>query len=121
MKATGKAPQASLQVGGRLRFVQIDNNALCTVEEITGVDLIAGADASGLRILRALCYAALVSGARATGGKRDFSLEDVGDWMQESGELLETVVDLLKASKAEPDAKDPQKVQEETTGSPVGP
>lgn len=112
---SGKAKEVPIKVGGKVRHVRMDNNALCVVEELTGVSLLDGVPNPGMRVLRALCYGALVSGARATGGKRDFTVEDVGDWMEEEPALLEAVLPMVQAAMPEPaePAADPQRVPEE--------
>lgn len=99
--ASGKAKEVPVRAGGKVRHVRVDNNALCIVEEITGVSLLDGVANPGMRVLRALCYGALVSGARATGGRRDFTVEDVGDWMEETPELLEAVLQMVQPAMPE--------------------
>lgn len=107
---SGKAKEAPVRVGGRLRHVRVDNNALCVVEEQTGVNLLEGGKTT-LRVLRALCYGALRSGARVMGEPVDFTIEDVGTWMEEEPKMLEVVKDL--ALNAAPEATDPPVVQGE--------
>lgn len=112
----GKAPEASVRVAGRVRHLRLDHNALCSVEQITGVNLAGSNVVPTLSVLRAMCYAALMSGARAHGGPRDFDLEDVGDWMHEEPELLDAVTRMLAPAMPDPavegqDAADPQPVE----------
>lgn len=104
---SGRTREASVQVGGRLRPLRLDNNALCIIEEQTGVNLLDGVDNPQLRVLRALCFAALCSGARKASQPIDFTIDDVGDWMDESPELFRAVKALYL-----PAMPDPQPVQE---------
>lgn len=110
---SGKAKEVPVKVGGRLRHLRVDNNALCIVEELTGADMVKGVANPGLLILRALCYGALVSGARASGEKRDFTVEDVGDWMEETPEILEVVLALMKGAVPEAPPAGPPAAQGE--------
>lgn len=114
---SGRAKEAPVQVGGRLRHLVVDTNAFCIVEEQTGVNLVEGIDNPPLRVLRALCYGALRSGCRKNRTEPDFTLEDVGDWMQETPELLKTVEDLLRPALPQPAAGGPQMVQGESVGA----
>lgn len=112
---SGKAKEASIRVDGRLRHLRMDNNALCIVEEQTGTNLLSGVggDKLTLRVLRALCYGALVSGAKSNGERVSFTVDDVGDWMDQTSELLEAVTALIVTAMPEP--VDPPKVQGEET------
>lgn len=120
---SGKAKEISVRVDGQLRHLRVDTNALCIVEELTGEDMLRGLGKLSLTVLRALTYGALVSGARATGGKRDFTPEDVGDWMElelgDGKKLVDHVLELLPRAMPEAKSADPQTVQEMTTTGPA--
>lgn len=113
--ASGRAKEVPVRVGGKLRHVRLDNNALCVVEELTGESMLDGKGRTGVRFFRALCYAALLSGCRAYREKPDFTVEDVGDWMEEEPALLEAVLPLvIPAMPEEPETPPgPQVVPEE--------
>lgn len=111
---SGRAKEAAVHVGGRVRHLCVDNNTLCVVEEQTGENLLKGANV-GLRVLRALCYGALLSGARKHGERVRFTIEDVGEWMDEYPELQERALGLLTAANPEETPADPPQVQEETS------
>lgn len=108
---SGRAKEAPVRVGGRLRLLVVDFNALCTVQEITGVNITEGVERPPLPVLRALCYAALRSGARREEKPFDFDLERVGDWMEEEPQLLAEVLKLTGDAQPEQVSPGPQPVQ----------
>lgn len=118
---SGRAKVVTVGIGGEIRCLCVDYNALCTVEELTGVDLMIGNASMTLRVLRSLVYGALIEGARRSRGKQDFTPEDVGDWMEgeldDGGKLVDRVLALLPEAMPEKKAgeDDPQTVQQETT------
>jgi len=110
---SGKAMEATVRVAGKVRHLRVDNNALCVVEERTGANLLEGMEAPSIRVLRALVYGALLSGARRNSQPVDFDINDVGDWMEEEPELLATVTGMITPAMPEPKAADPPPVQGE--------
>ena len=113
---SGKAMEATVRVAGKLRHLRLDNNALCIVEERTGVNLLEGVSSVTLRIVRAMVYGALVSGARRNRESVDFSIDDVGDWMEDEPALAETVTAMIEPTLPEPKEPDPPPVQEGAVG-----
>jgi hypothetical protein len=109
---SGKAMEATVRVAGKVRHLRLDNNALCIVEEKTGVNLLGGVHDVTLRVVRALVYGSLLSGARRNHQPVDFDIDDVGDWMEEEPTLAETVTDMIYGAMPEPKEVDPPQVQE---------
>lgn len=115
----GRAKEVEVRIRGRRRYLRLGTNAMVIVEEQTGVNLLAGEPIS-VRVTRALCYGALVVGAKENDEPVDFTIDDVGNWMEEELEdgrkLAEIVLGLQKEALPEKPATDPSQVQEETPG-----
>ena len=112
---SAKVKEDAVRAGGKIRPMRVGMNALCTVQELTGRDLASGDVLVGLVGLRALVFAALADGARKHKQPVDFTVDDVGDWIDEDPELVQKAIELTTAGNPdqEPEGEqgaDPQQV-----------
>jgi len=74
----------TISIGSKERPVRYNFNALIEFEELTGVDLSSNQDASLFtkpKNLRALAFCGLKHGAKAEKQTVDFTIDDVGEWL----------------------------------------
>ena len=74
----------TVNIGNKERPVRYNFNAIIEFEEITGVDLSSNSDATLFtkpKNLRALAFCGLKHGAKSEKQEVDFTLEDVGGWL----------------------------------------
>jgi hypothetical protein len=92
-----------INIGGQQRPVRFGFNALAEFCKLTGVK-IGNIDALGSNMdfghIRALVYCGLKDGARKAGVNFNATVEDVGDWMDESKEAIAEAFDEFIASQA---------------------
>lgn len=74
----------TVNIGGQERPVRYNFNAIIEFEELTGVDLSSNSDATLFtkpKNLRALAFCGLKHGAKSEKKEVEFTLEDVGGWL----------------------------------------
>lgn len=90
-------------IGGQSRPIRFGFNALAEFCKVTGLK-IGNIDEVGANMdfghIRALVYCGLKDGARKAGDKFTATLEDVGDWMDDSKEVIIEVFDEFVQSQA---------------------
>lgn len=99
----------TVEIGGQQRPVKYNFNAFIEFEEITGIDLTAGANEDQfkkIKNLRALVFVGLKHGARYEKQEFDHTIEDVGGWLSfGDGTTDKFLSSLIKDSK--PDNGEP--------------
>lgn len=86
-------------LGGKLRPIEYNINALIDFDEITGLDIMNGVTAKDLRKLknlRALAYVGLKHGLLARNEKVDITLEEVGTMLSFTDGSMEKVLENFK-------------------------
>lgn len=92
-----------VNVGGESRPVKFGFNALIefsestgrTIEDLNNINI----NSFSLRDLMLLCWCALKQGARKEGLEFDATVEDIGDWMDDTPEALVEVIKEYKKSR----------------------
>lgn len=83
-----------IELGGKKRPVAFTVNALIEFEGLIGSDFNGlGAEIMKLKNLRALTFVGLKHGAKAEGQAVDFTLEDVGDWLNLTNGSTTAIID----------------------------
>lgn len=76
-----------INIGGKERHVEYNFNAIIEFEELTGIDLTSNNDKqlfTKVKNIRALAFCGLKHGALVKKEPVDFTLEDVGAWLNYS-------------------------------------
>ena len=71
----------TVKIGGIERPVKFTNNALIELSDEHGVNILNNFDVSSPKTIRAVCFVGLKFGARSEKKEIDFTIDDVGDWL----------------------------------------
>ena len=89
----------TIKIGGKKRPLDFDYNALCDYEDLVGSNFFDAIRSIDLRRGRALVYMGLKSGARKDNQNFDYTLEEVGEWLQEEdATIMEEVMIIVTES-----------------------
>ena len=103
--ATKARPEVKVELGGKIRVMKFDLNAMAEYEELTGKNILTGFSAKnmGARELRALLFACL------SGNEDVLTLKDVGGWVTPAtmNEISVKLTEAFTASVPEADKNDP--------------
>lgn len=113
-----------IQIGGESRPITFNVNALIEFEEITGIDITefeGRKSMTRMKNIRALAYCGLKYGYRQANGKYpDFTIEDVGGWMDKDnvGSITESFLkeNPPEEEGGEAEEGDKKKLDGETSG-----
>ena len=93
-----KRGYAKIEIGGKLRPVRFSLNTITTFEREAGVSIgeVEFGDPRKMKMdhLRSLIWAGFVEGYATDGKEVDFTLRDVGDWIEGMG--LNGLADIFK-------------------------
>jgi hypothetical protein len=103
--------EGTAMIGGKIRVVKFGTNAtalFCHMHKIGlgGFAELFTPEKLTPAVYRDLIYCALVSGARKAGEPADFTVEDVGDWLDDlSEEQMMGIFEIFFASSAKGDTQ----------------
>ena len=88
----------TIKIDGLDKPIRFNFNALCEFEDITGIPFMEGIASLDLRGMRALIYVGLKSGAQQDGKPFEYTIDQVGEWLQVDTKLMEEVAIILAES-----------------------
>jgi hypothetical protein len=103
LMATKARPEVKVDLGGKVRVMKFDLNAMAEYEELTGKNILSRFNTKnmGARELRALLFACL------SGDDETLTLKDVGSWVTPAtmNEISSALTDAFSASVPESEGK----------------